>query len=249
MYANPAAVDLFSAADSDELRDRPLTDLVEPTADGGVETVERVVEDDQTAGQARRMIRTLAGNSVQASITACDVTWDGDDGTVSVISDRSDTDEREHRLEALHEATRHLMAAEVHNEVAGIGVNAAAEIIGLDANAVHLINDDGQLEPVAATASARELVGDIPTFEQGDSIAWRVYERGEATAVPDVRLEEDVQNPETPTQQYAETGEHGVLVAASAGTTVGGAGIVRWTGPRGRRGGGPRRRRIADKAP
>lgn len=218
VYANPAAVDLFSAADSDELRDRPLTDLVEPTADGGVETVERVVEDDQTAGQARRMIRTLAGNSVQASITACDVTWDGDDGTVSVISDRSDTDEREHRLEALHEATRHLMAAEVHNEVAGIGVNAAAEIIGLDANAVHLINDDGQLEPVAATASARELVGDIPTFEQGDSIAWRVYERGEATAVPDVRLEEDVQNPETPirSELYLPLGEHGLLIAASA---------------------------------
>jgi len=218
VYANPAAVDLFSAADSDELRDRPLTDLVEPTADGGVETVERVVEDDQMAGQARRMIRTLAGNSVQASITACDVTWDGDDGTVSVISDRSDTDEREHRLEALHEATRHLMAAEVHNEVAGIGVNAAAEIIGLDANAVHLINDDGQLEPVAATASARELVGDIPTFEQGDSIAWRVYERGEATAVPDVRLEEDVQNPETPirSELYLPLGEHGLLIAASA---------------------------------
>jgi len=218
VYANPAAVDLFSAADSDELRDRPLTDLVEPTADGGVETVERVVEDDQMAGQARRMIRTLAGNSVQASITACDVTWDGDDGTVSVISDRSDTDEREHRLEALHEATRHLMAAEVHNEVAGIGVNAAAEIIGLDANAVHLINDDGQLEPVAATASARELVGDIPTFEQGNSIAWRVYERGEATAVPDVRLEEDVQNPETPirSELYLPLGEHGLLIAASA---------------------------------
>ena len=218
VYANPAAVDLFSAADSDELRDRPLTDLVEPTADGGVETVERVVEDDQTASQARRMIRTLAGNSVQASITACDVTWDGDDGTVSVISDRSDTDEREHRLEALHEATRHLMAAEVHNEVAGIGVNAAAEIIGLDANAVHLINDDGQLEPVAATASARELVGDIPTFEQGDSIAWRVYERGEATAVPDVRLEADVQNPETPirSELYLPLGEHGLLIAASA---------------------------------
>ncbi|WP_058994083.1 response regulator [Haloarcula sp. CBA1127] len=218
VYANPAAVDLFSAADSDELRDQALTELVEPTADGGVETVERVVEDDQTAGQARRMIRTLAGNSVQASITACDVTWDGDDGTVSVISDRSDTDEREQRLEALHEATRQLMAAEVHNEVAGIGVNAAAEIIGLDANAVHLLNDDGQLEPVAATASARELVGDIPTFEQGDSIAWRVYEQGEPTAVPDVRLEEDVQNPETPirSELYLPLGEHGLLIAASA---------------------------------
>ncbi len=62
---------------------------------------------------------------------------DGDDGTVRSISDRAN-DERERRLEALHEATRHLMAAEVHNEVAGIGVNAAAEIIGLVAP-VHLI--------------------------------------------------------------------------------------------------------------
>ncbi|EMA10981.1 PAS fold [Haloarcula vallismortis] len=220
VYANPAAVDLFGAADSDELCDRPLTDLVEPTSDGGTETVERVVENDQTAGQAGRMIRTLAGNSVQTSITACDVTWDGEDGTVSVISDQSDTDEREHRLEALHEATRELMAAEVRNKVAGIGVNAAAEIIGLDANAVHLINDDGQLEPVAATASARKLVGDIPTFEPSDSIAWRVYESGEATAVPDVRLDEDVQNPETPTRSelYLPLGGHGILIAAS--TTV-----------------------------
>jgi len=218
VYANPAAVELFGAADSDELCDRPLTDLVEPTSDGGTEAVERVVENDQTAGQAGRMIRTLAGNSVQTSITACDVTWDGEDGTVSVISDRSDTDERERRLEALHEATRELMAAEVRNEVAGIGVNAAADIIGLDANAVHLINDDGRLEPVAATASARKLIGDIPTFEPSDSIAWRVYESGEATAVPDVRLDEDVQNPETPTRSelYLPLGGHGILIAASA---------------------------------
>ena len=220
VYANPAAVDLFGAADSDELCDRPLTDLVEPASDGGTEAVKRVVESDQTAGQAGRMIRTLAGNSVRTSVTVCDVTWDGEGGTVSVISDRSDTDERERRLEALHEATRQLMAAEVRNKVAGIGVNAAAEIIGLDANAVHLVDDDGQLEPVAATGTARELVGDLPTFEPGNSIAWRVYERGEATAVPDVRLEADVQNPETPirSELYLPLGEHGILIAAS--TTV-----------------------------
>ncbi|NLV05238.1 response regulator [Haloarcula rubripromontorii] len=217
VYANPAAVELFGAADSDELRDRPLTELVEP-AGCGTAAVERVVKDDQTAGYVERTIRTLAGNNVQASVTACDVTWDSEDSTVTVISDRSDTDERERRLEALHEATRELMAAEVRNEVAGIGVNAAADIIGLDANAVHLINDDGRLEPVAATASARKLIGDIPTFGPGDSIAWRVYESGEATAVPDVRLDEDVQNPETPTRSelYLPLGGHGILIAASA---------------------------------
>ncbi|MFU1779915.1 response regulator [Haloarcula japonica] len=219
VYVNPAAVDLFGAADSDELRDRPLTELVEP-ADGGTEAVERVIRNGQTADKVRWIIRTMAGNSIHASVTTCDVTWDGEDGTVAVISDRSDSDERDHRLEALHEATRELMAAEVRNEVAGIGVNAAAEIIGLDASAVHLVNDDGQLEPVAATASLKELIGDIPVFGPDDSIAWRVYERGEVTAVPDVRLEADVQNPETPirSELYLPLGEHGILIAAS--TTV-----------------------------
>ncbi|AUG48520.1 two-component system sensor histidine kinase [Haloarcula taiwanensis] len=218
VYANPAAVDLFGAANSDDLCGRPLTGLVEPTTDGGTDTVEHVVKDDQTAGYVEQTIRTLAGNTIRASVTACDVTWDSEDGTVSVISDRSDIDEREHRLEALHEATRQLMAAEVRNEVAGIGVNAAADIIGLDANAVHLINDDGELEPVAATAAARELVGDIPTLRPSDSIAWRVYESGEATAVPDVRLDSDVQNPETPirSELYLPLGKHGILIAASA---------------------------------
>jgi signal transduction histidine kinase/DNA-binding NarL/FixJ family response regulator len=220
VYANPAAVDLFGATDSDELCGRPLADLIETPVGTGAGPVEAVIQEERTAAQVGRTIRTLTGNSIQASVAVCDVTWDGEDGTVSIISDRSDTDERERRLKALHEATRQLMAAEVRNKVAGIGVNAAAEIIGLDANAVHLVDDDGQLEPVAATGTARELVGDLPTFEPGNSIAWRVYERGEATAVPDVRLEADVQNPETPirSELYLPLGEHGILIAAS--TTV-----------------------------
>ncbi|GCF13985.1 hypothetical protein Harman_19200 [Haloarcula mannanilytica] len=219
-YANPAAVAFFGAADSADLCDRPLADLIEGPAESGTDPVQAVLEGERTAAQVDRTIRTLADNRVQASVTACDVTWNGADGTVSVISSRDGTNERERRLEALHEATRQLMAAEVPNKVAGIGVNAAAEIIGLDANAVHLIDDDGRLEPVAATASIRTLVGDLPTLGPGDSIAWRVYESGEATAVPDVRGDDDVQNRETPirSELYLPLGEYGILIAAS--TTV-----------------------------
>jgi len=220
VYANPAAVAFFGAADSDDLCNRPLADLIEESAESGTDPVQTVLEEERTAAQVDRTIRTLAGNRVQASVTACGVTWNGTDGTVLVISSRDGTEERERRLEALHEATRQLMGAEVRNKVAGIGVNAAAEIIGLDANAVHLIDDDGRLEPVAATASLRNLVGDLPTFEPGDSIAWRVYENGEATAIPDVRLDEDVQNRETPirSELYLPLGDYGILIAAS--TTV-----------------------------
>ncbi|MDS0219959.1 response regulator [Haloarcula sp. S1AR25-5A] len=218
VYANPAAVELFGAADSADLCDRVLTDLIEVPAESGTGPVHAVIKEERTAVQVGRTIRTLAGNSVQASVTACNLTWNGADGTVTIVSNRNETDERERRLEALHEATRQLMGAEVRNKVAGIGVNAAAEIIGLDANAVHLVNEDGHLEPVAATASLRKLVGDIPAFEPGDSIAWRVYESGEATAIPDVRLDDDVQNRETPirSELYLPLGDYGILIAASA---------------------------------
>ncbi|WP_336336495.1 response regulator [Haloarcula brevis] len=220
-YANPAAAALFGTDDGRDLRDRVLTDLVEPSVTHETAPVRAVVENDRPAAQVSCIIRTLKDERIQVSITACAVTWDGDEGTVSVISTRDRPDERGRRLEALHEATRQLMAAQVRNKVAGIGVNAAADIIGLDANAVHLLDDDGRLEPVAATASLRELVDDIPTFEPGDSIAWRVYEHGEVTAVPDVRQEADVQNPETPirSELYLPLGEYGILIAAS--TTVG----------------------------
>ncbi|WP_240728558.1 ATP-binding protein [Halobellus limi] len=138
-------------------------------------------------------------------------------GHLWVYYDVTEREERERRLEALNETARELMAAETCEEVAEIGVDAAKTIIGLDANVVNLYREGEGLVPVAATETARDLVGELPTFAAGEGIAWRVFESGEAKSIDDVQSDPDVYNPETPirSEMYVPLGEYGILIAGS----------------------------------
>jgi PAS domain S-box-containing protein len=125
---------------------------------------------------------------------------------------------REQRLEALNRATRQLLTAETREEVAEIGAEVAREVLDLEANAVHLYDDEqSSLAPVAVTDAGHDLVGDVPSFTDGDSIAWRVYEHGEALALDDVSDDPDIYNADTPVESelYLPIGEYGILMAGS----------------------------------
>ena len=140
------------------------------------------------------------------------------EGHLWVYHDVTERRRRERRLEALNEMTQELMSAETQDEVAEIGVNAARDILGLEANAIHVYDEDRSgLVPIAATDAVRELVGTLPTFTGDDSIAWRVYERGEPLALDDVYDDSDVYNPETPVRSeiHLPIGEVGILIAGS----------------------------------
>jgi PAS domain S-box-containing protein len=139
------------------------------------------------------------------------------DGHLWVYTDVTDRKTRETRLEALNETTRELMAADTREAVTEIGVSAAADILGLGANAIHLYDEDREgLVPIAQTDSGEAIVGDPPTLTEG-SIAWRAYERGEPVAVDDVRTDPDVYNPDTEVRSeiVLPIGEVGVLIAGS----------------------------------
>jgi len=144
------------------------------------------------------------------------------DSTVGgyVINSRDITGrkDREQRLEALNRATRELLAADTETEVAEVGIEVAQDVLDLEANAIHLYEEGAGMEPVAVSDAARELLGEVPTFTGGDSIAWRVYERGEARAVDDVHADSDRHNPGTPVRSelYLPIGEHGILIAGSS---------------------------------
>ncbi|WP_255152489.1 hybrid sensor histidine kinase/response regulator [Halorarius halobius] len=163
------------------------------------------------------------GRTFQRSYRPLDLE-DGD-GHLWVYRDVTERTEREqalegltHRLESLHRATGDLLAAETHAEVADIGVTVAAEMLGLEANAIHRYDDDrAALVPVASTELVRELVGEPPTFTAGDSIAWRTYQRGEAVALDDVHADDDVYNPASAIQSELQVpiGDHGILIAGS----------------------------------
>ncbi|MFC7176298.1 ATP-binding protein [Halosegnis marinus] len=125
---------------------------------------------------------------------------------------------REARLAALNETTRDLMAATDRDEVATIGVEAAAEVLGLEANAIHLYDDEvGGLVAAARTDGVREIVSEPPVFRPGNSIAWAVYEAGEPRVVDDVQGNPKRQNPETPirSELFVPIDEYGILVAGS----------------------------------
>jgi len=124
----------------------------------------------------------------------------------------------EARLEALNDLAQNVMTVDSRERIAEIGVEAARDLLGLGSNAVHLADEDRSvLAPAAITDTGRELVGDPPPLEEGDSIAWRAYDQGEAMAVDDVHADPDVHNPDSPirSELFLPLGDHGILIAGS----------------------------------
>jgi len=52
----------------------------------------------------------------------------------------------------------------------------------------------GRTRPGDGNRRCLRIVGELPTFTEGDSIAWRTYERGEVLALDDVHEDPDVYN-------------------------------------------------------
>jgi len=142
------------------------------------------------------------------------------DGKGHLWTYRDITEQRayEDRLAALNKMAQELIRAESRQEVAEIGVEAARDVLDLEANAVHLVDDDrSALVPVAGTDSLFDLIGEPPTFSADDSIAWRVFEESDALAVDDTHHDPDIYNPDSPirSELHLPLAEYGILVAGS----------------------------------
>ena len=130
------------------------------------------------------------------------------------------TDQRRHegRLNALFETNRRLLDAETPAAVAEVAVDAAADVLGLSLNGVHLYNPTADaLEPAAMTDAARERFGEPPIFEAGEGIAWDVFTSGDARVFDDVRAADAVYNDDTAVRSEIAVplGDHGVFLAGA----------------------------------
>jgi len=74
-----------------------------------------------------------------------------------------------------------------------------------------------QLTPIGATGRAAEIIGDHPTFEPGNSIAWEAFAAGETRLVSDVRNHPEVYNADSVIRSEVITpiGDFGVLIPAA----------------------------------
>jgi len=209
-----------SGYSSEEIEEKHLTDFV---ADEDRETVERNFQrllDERQPVTVEADVETKHGDRIPFELTGGPL--ESTDGTLRGLTgigrDVTDRKDRERRLKTLNETAQDLMTVETRERVAEIGVDAARTVVGLEANAIHLRDEEsGDLVPVAQTEAGNELVGDPPTFSEGDSIAWRAYESGETLALGNVRDDPAIYNPETDVRSelFLPLGEHGLLIAAS----------------------------------
>ncbi|GGI98077.1 hypothetical protein GCM10008995_04960 [Halobellus salinus] len=185
-------------------------------ADRFVDRIERVTDEREPVWNEELVLGS--GDALERSYRPIELP--NGPGHLWVYYDVSDRRMRERRLEALNETAGELMAAETREEVAEIGVEAADSVLGLDLNAIHLFEPGTGLVPVAGTEAGRELIGPLPTFSEGDSIAWRVYETGEPASLDDVRTDPDRYNHDTPVrgELCLPLGDYGVLIAGSPTT-------------------------------
>jgi PAS domain S-box-containing protein len=189
---------------------------------------DRLVPDDRLS-EAREMDeRSRSGESVSREVrreTADgerrdflfrNVPSESDDATVAcgIYTDITERTEYERKLAALHTTTRELLAADSADAVAEIGISAAQTVLDHDVTAVSFY-DEGRnaLEPAASTDRVRDLFGEIPTFEPGESAAWRAYETGERI----VSDESDLFGAGTSvhSEMVLPLGDHGIWIVGS----------------------------------
>ncbi|MFB6302272.1 MAG: ATP-binding protein [Haloferacaceae archaeon] len=133
---------------------------------------------------------------------------------IASARDVTERAERAHRIEALHTATRELMAADTEEAVAEMTVRAAANTLGFPRNVVRL-RDDDLLVPVAVSEGMGEELGsDRPAYEIGQPTAGVAFERGETVVYDDLAdLDDDVDH--TPgASMYVPIGQYGVLTVS-----------------------------------
>jgi signal transduction histidine kinase len=129
----------------------------------------------------------------------------GDDRVLATVRDISDRKRREsalqrhkHNLEQLHAVSEELLAAETHREVSAAVLDAANSVLSPAWSGI-LLEEDGELQPVAVEGADETEVAAPPSGERG--IEQRAVETGETQVV------EGTNGPEL----YVPLEGHGVL--------------------------------------
>ncbi|MDS0477965.1 PAS domain S-box protein [Natrinema sp. 1APR25-10V2] len=144
-----------------------------------------------------------------------------DDGEVDrVIGVASDITERvqyQEALNALHEATSHLLSVESKQAACEYIVDVATDVLDLDSVVYRFDDRNNELEPAAHSPALESTFGSPPRLGPNDSIAWETFVTGDAAVFDDIRTKDAVYDEATAARSglYVPLGEHGVLVALS----------------------------------
>ncbi|WP_276282535.1 GAF domain-containing protein [Halorussus caseinilyticus] len=111
-------------------------------------------------------------------------------GRVELYYDVTERVEREEMLDALHGATRDLMAAERQRDICETAVETARDVLDIPHSSVFRWDDETErLEPYIIPEETTAKMGEAPSFGYGDGIVGEAFETGEAAVFDDAQLD------------------------------------------------------------
>jgi len=140
---------------------------------------------------------------------------------LAVLEDITEQKHLENRLRSLQRTAQQLSAAQSTEEIANIAVDAAVEILGFEITGIWEYDErEHALIPITETAEARELVGESPRFDPGDSLAWQAFDTGELQVFDDVREDDERYNEDTRIRSEIQVplGDYGLISTGSPTT-------------------------------
>ncbi len=135
--------------------------------------------------------------------------------TVATALDRA---RREEGLAAVRDVTQEALTAATHEQMAETALERLPYVLDFPLSAIWEYDPiEKQLHPIAQTAPADSIIGEIPVFEPGNSIAWQAFDDGETKLVSQTTGHADAYDPDGPIESeiISPIGEFGVLSAGS----------------------------------
>jgi PAS domain S-box-containing protein len=165
---------------------------------------------------------TKDGEQLDLLLSVAPIT-DPDGETTSVLAVLEDITEQkrlETKLRSLQETAQRLSRAQSSEGVGDIAVEAAVEILGFELTGLWEYSEQSDaLVPLASSAATRDLLGELPRVEAGESPAWNAFEASELQIYDDIQAQAalDEYGTELRSGLFAPLGEFGLIAVGTPG--------------------------------
>ncbi|WP_225335302.1 PAS domain-containing protein [Halomicrobium urmianum] len=139
-------------------------------------------------------------------------------GRIELYYDVTDRHRHVSQLKRLNEAVNDWLEESSHDAVARQASGHLRTILDMEINGIYRYDPETDaLRPASWTERAEALFGDLPVFERGEGIAWRVFESGQPEVYDDVSEVPGAYDPDTPARSeiVLPIGDHGVAIIGS----------------------------------
>lgn len=133
------------------------------------------------------------------------------------------SDSFETKLREINDTAQQLMAAPARSDVAEITTERAKTVLGMSMTGLWWYDKEvDALVPERQTDESTAVVGEQPTFERGDSLAWEAYDTGNVRVYDDLTEVPGRYNESTDlrSEVIVPLGDHGLIIASATGTAA-----------------------------